>query len=312
MTVLLSTKEVASFLKVNEKMVYTLVAEKGLPAVKITGKWSFPKHLVEQWIEANTINYPSSPFQTSDYNNLLIITGSNDPLLNLTIDLFNSRFQDHVAVFGNLGSLGGLKALRQNQCHIATSHLLQEDEEEYNFDYADHHLHNMPAIVNFSYREQGLLLTKGNPKNIKSVADVGKSGIHMVNRPLSTGTRLLFDHELKKAGVDTEQIEGYHREVPKHLDAGLEVLAGRADVAPGIKVVASLLDLDFLPLRWERFDLLIPKDRFFEKGVQLFLGLLLEKDFQNLFRSDFGYDLKMTGKIVFPKEFNSEKEEQSV
>ena len=151
---LLSTKEVAEFLNVNEKMVYSLVSEKGLPATKITGKWLFPKHLVEQWIEANTINYPDSGIQLPPYDGLLIITGSNDPLLDRAISLFNSHHTDQVAVFGNLGSMGGLSALRKNLCHIASSHLLQEDESEYNFDYAFKELDQMPAIVNFCLREQ--------------------------------------------------------------------------------------------------------------------------------------------------------------
>ena len=133
---LLSTKEVARLLDINDKMVYTLIAEKGLPATKITGKWLFPRNLVEQWIETNTINYPKSSISLLPYHGLLIITGSNDLLLDKTISLFNSLFAGNVAVFGNLGSMGGLRALRQNLCHIASSHLLQENENEYNFDFA--------------------------------------------------------------------------------------------------------------------------------------------------------------------------------
>ena len=89
---LLSTREVAQFLDINEKMVYTLVADKGLPATKITGKWLFPLKLVEQWIETNTINYPEPTGQLPPYHGLLIITGSNDLLLDKTISLFNSLF----------------------------------------------------------------------------------------------------------------------------------------------------------------------------------------------------------------------------
>ena len=269
MTQLLSTKEVANFLKVNEKMVYTLVAEKGLPASKITGKWAFPKHLVEQWIETNTINYPHISDKVPSFDNLLVISGSNDILLEKFISLFNKEYPDYTAVFGNTGSLGGLRSLRQNQCHIASSHLLQEDEKDYNFEFADNELENMPAIVNFCRREQGLIIGKGNPKSIHAISDIGKKEIRVVNRPLATGTRLLFDREIKKAGLDAEKIEGYHTEMPKHLDVGLEVLSGRVDAAPGIRIVAKLLDLDFIPLRWERFDLLISKDKFFEKAVQL-------------------------------------------
>jgi excisionase family DNA binding protein len=297
---LLSTKEVAQFLGVNEKMVYTLVAEKGLPASKITGKWLFPKHLVEQWVEANTINYPDPPRRLPSYEGLLIVAGSNDPLLDKTLSLFNQRHPDHIAVLGNLGSLGGLRALRRNLCHMATSHLIQEDEADYNFAYADRELEQQPAVVNFCRREQGLLVASGNPRGIQAVADLAQPGLTLVNRPNTTGTRLLLDRELAKAGIAGESIDGYHQTVVRHLDVGLEILSGRADVGPGIRAVAGLLGLDFVPLRWERYDLLISKERFFDPGVQLFLGLLPDRDFRALADQLEGYDVSSSGKMVYP------------
>jgi len=288
---------------VNEKMVYSLVSDKGLPATKITGKWLFPRHLVEQWVETNTINYPDNGYRLPPYDGLLIITGSNDPLLDRAISIFNGRNSNQLAVFGNLGSMGGLRALRQNFCHIASSHLLQDDESEYNFDFAFKELNEMPAVVNFCLREQGILVPKGNPKNIAAVADLAMPGMKIVNRSLNTGTRLLLDKELKKAGISGEKIEGYETEVSRHLDVGLEILGGRADAGPAIRAVAKLLDLEFIPLRWERFDLMISKERFFDEGIQRFLGILPETAFQQMATREFaGYDVVSSGKMVFPKE----------
>ncbi len=299
---LLSTREVAQFLNINEKMVYTLIAEKGLPATKVTGKWLFPRNLVEQWVENETINFPKTRDPLPPYHGLLIISGSNDILLDKTISLFNRLYPENVAVFGNLGSLGGIRALRRNLCHMASSHLLQENEQEYNFGFAEDELGQLPAVVNFCRREQGIILAKGNPKEIRGVADLGKPGLRIVNRPLGTGTRLLLDRELEKAGIEGTRIEGYDREFQRHLDVGLEVLSGRADAGPGIKAVAGLLNLDFIPLRWERFDFLILKDRFFDKGVQLFVGLLHEPAFKELAEDLAGYDLNLCSKMVFPQE----------
>lgn len=299
---LFSTKEVARFLDINEKMVYSLISEKGLPATKITGKWLFPKHLVEQWIETHTINYPSPSVSLPPYHGLLIISGSNDPLLEKAISLFNEIYTDHIAVFGNMGSMGGLRAMRQNMCHIASSHLLQEDEEEYNFDFANQELNRMPAVVNFCRREQGILVRKGSGQRIQNVADLGQPGIRIVNRPLTTGTRLLFDRELHKAGISGEKIEGYEYECHSHMEVGIEILSGRADAGPSIRPVASLLGLDFIPLRWERYDLLITKERFFDQGVQLFMGLLHEQSFLDMAKNFDGYDVRLSGKMVFPKE----------
>ncbi len=297
---LLSTKDVAQFLNVNEKMVYSLVAEKGLPATKITGKWLFPRHLVEQWVETNTSNYPKALTNLPPYNGLLIIAGSNDPLLDRTISLFNAFYSDNIAVFGNLGSMGGIRALRRNLCHMASSHLLQDNEAEYNFDFASKELDTMPAIVNFCKREQGILVEKGNPKKINSAADFDRPDMRIINRPLSTGTRLLLDRELKRGGIKGEKIDGYNNEVHRHLDVGLEIIAGRADAGLGIRAVAEVLDIGFVPLRWERYDLLISKERFFDEGVQLFLGLLHEDAFRKLAKDRSGYDLRLSGKMIYP------------
>ena len=300
---LLNTKEAAEFLDINEKMIYTLVSEKGLPATKVTGKWLFPRHLMEQWLENQTINYPEPPGSLPPYHGLLIIVGSNDILLDRIISLFNRLHKDHVAVFGNVGSMGGLKALARDLCHMAASHLLQEDEQEYNFQFiAEKFGGEAPVLVNFCRREQGLIVAKGNPKGISSIADFGQAGIKIANRPDGTGTRLLLDRELEKAGLKGSKIEGYQEEFRSHLDVAMEVFSGRVDAVLAIKPVANLLGLDFIPLRWERYDLLISKEHFFEQGIQLFLGLLHEAPFREMAEKLEGYDLSLCGKMVFPQQ----------
>ena len=299
---LLSTREVADFLNIHEKMVYTLVAEKGMPATKIAGKWLFPQYLIEQWVENNTINLPDTARPLTSNQRLIVLAGSNDILLDQTITLFNRTFKGHLAVFGNLGSMGGVQALRGNLCHIAASHLLQDDEVDYNFQFAAQEFEKMPVVVNFCRRLQGLLVRRSNPLAIQSVADLGRPGIRLVNRSLGTGTRLLLDRELQKAGIRGDKITGYGREVARHMDVGLEILAGRADVGPAIEAVAGALDLDFLPLRWERFDLLVARDIFFEQAIQAFFGLLQGERFKELGRAIPGYDLSLSGKIVFQEQ----------
>ncbi len=297
----MGTKEVAQFLGVNEKMVYSLVSEKGLPATKITGKWLFPRQLVRQWLERHIVNAPAAAPRTHS-DGTLIIAGSHDILLDRMMGLFNRMHREHLVLFGNLGSQGGLRTLARGLCHMASSHLLQKDEEEYNFEYMVQEIEGeLPAVVNFCRREQGLIIEKGNPRSITGIADLGKKGIRIVNRPAGTGTRLLFDLELEKAGVDGKHIQGYDRSFRGHLDVGLEVLSGRAHAAPGIRTVASLLGLEFIPLRWERYDLLVSKERFFDEVVQLFLGLLHEPSFREIAAGLEGYDLSLCGKIVFPE-----------
>lgn len=297
----MGTKEVAQFLGVNEKMVYSLVSEKGLPATKITGKWLFPRHLVKQWLERHIVNaFKAAPYTSAA--GTLIIVGSNDILLDRLMGHFNRIHSEHLVIFGNVGSQGGLRALARGLCHMASSHLLQKDEEEYNFGYMVQEIGGeLPAVVNLCGREQGLIIEKGNPLKIHSVSDLAKHGVRIVNRPAGTGTRLLFDLELEKAGIEGERIEGYNQSFRGHMDVGVEVLSGRAHAAPGIRTVAGLLGLGFIPLRWERYDLLVSKERFFEEEVQLFLGLLHEPAFREIAAGLEGYDLSLCGKIVFPE-----------
>jgi excisionase family DNA binding protein len=297
---LLSTKEVALYLGVNEKMVYTLVSEKGLPASKITGKWLFPKHLVAQWVEANTQNVPESCVKAKAPDGLLIIAGSNDPLLDQAISLHNDINSQGLAVFGNLGSMGGIRALKKGFCQVAGSHLLQNESEEYNFEFINQDILPPPVVVNFCRRRQGLVLARGNPKNIKDVGDLAQPGLRIVNRKLGTGTRLLFDRELKAFHLQPRNLVGYSNEVVRHMDVGLAVLSGKADTGPCIQPVAELLGLGFLPLRWERYDLLISKEQFFDPPLQSFLSLLHDSTFRKLSRKFKGYDLSMSGKMIFP------------
>lgn len=299
MSEMFSTKEVAKFLNVNEKMVYSLISEKGLPASKVTGKWLFPVNLVRQWIEAGTENFPEQP-KLPPYHGLVLIAGSNDLLLDKIISTFNLKHEDHIAMFGIAGSMGGLKALKQNLCHIASSHLIA-DNEEYNFPFLKDEMDQLPAVVNFCIREQGLILQKGNPKNIRSIKDLAGPGIRIVNQQLTTGTRKLFDKLLKEADIKPERINGYDTLASRHMDVGIEILNGRADAGPGIRPVANVLGLDFMPVCRERFDLLITKERFFDQGIQLFLALLKGKVIQATARAYGGYDLSMTGKMIYPE-----------
>ncbi len=299
MNAMLSTKEVARYLGVNEKLIYTLVSEKGLPASKVTGKWLFPQYLVEQWVEANTQNVPTLHGAINPQKGVLVMTGSNDPLLEQAINLHNSRYSDALAVFGNLGSMGGIRALKQGLCQVATSHLLQAEDDEYNFEFISQEFVPPPVVVNFCRRRQGLIVAKGNPKNIRCAADLHQQGLRVINRKLGTGTRLLFDRELKEAGIKGSELQGYRNEVSRHMDVGLAILAGQADAGPCIQPVAAALGLEFLPWRWERYDLLVLKERFFEPTVQSFLSLLHDKIFHQLARGFEGYDLSISGKMLF-------------
>ncbi len=301
---MLTTRQVAKYLNVNEKMIYSLIAEKGLPASKVTGKWLFPLDLVRQWVENGTRNFPEQA-KLPPYHGLVLISGSNDLLLDTLICTFNLKHSEHMALFGPSGSLGGLKSLRNNLCHIAGCRSADENSVA-GFPFVDKDIARSPAVVNLCHREQGLIIQKNNPLGISSVKDLSQKGLTMVNRRLGTGDRQLLDRELKGFEIDTQSINGYENCVSRHMDAGLAILNGKAHAAPGIRSVANLLGLGFISLCWERFDLFVNKESFFDQGVQLFLAMLKGKVIQRTADELGGYDLSMTGKMVYPETGNED------
>ncbi|MBW2072917.1 MAG: helix-turn-helix transcriptional regulator [Deltaproteobacteria bacterium] len=299
MTSLMNTREVAQYLGINEKKIYNLVTVRGLPGTKITGKWLFQRHLVDRWLEQHTDNYPRIEGILDNYKYLLIITGSNDLLLDQLLEIFHGRYQRPLTAFSNLGSMGGIQALRANLCHICSAHLLEPEGEDYNFAYVEEQFGDSVVVVNFCKRLQAVLVQRGNPHGVTSLADLASGRLRLANRKQGTGTRLLLDRELERQGVDGKDIPGYESSFGRHLDVGLEVLAGRADAGLAIAAVAGLLGLDFVPVRWERYDFIIRKELFFTHEVQKFLGLLRDRQFMEASAQLTGYDLSLSGQVVF-------------
>jgi putative molybdopterin biosynthesis protein len=296
---LMSTKEVSQYIGINEKKIYSLITAKGLPATKVTGKWLFQRHLVDRWLEHYTENYPPAEKTPDAYRNLLIITGSNDLLLDQLLEVFARRNLLPLPLFSNLGSMGGIRALKENLCHICSCHLLESNGDEYNFAYVEEEFGNDVVLVNFCKRLQAIVVAPGNPKGIKELADLANGRLRIANRKKGTGTRLLLDQELERQGVSGDQIPGYETEFARHLDVALEVLAGRADAGLAIAAVAEMLGLDQVEVRWERYDFIMRKDVFFSRPVQMLLALLREEEFLRLSDKFSGYDLSLSGQVVF-------------
>jgi molybdate-binding protein len=211
-----------------------------------------------------------------------------------------------MALSGQADSQGGLKALRNNLCHIA-GYRSADESSDTSIPVMDKEIAQTLAVVNLCRREQGLIIQKDNPLGLSSVNDLSQKGVTMVNRRLGTGARQLLDRELKRFGIGSESIHGYENCVSRHMDAGLAILNGKAHVAPGIRAVANLLGLDFISLCWERFDLFVNKDSFFDQGIQLFLAMLKGKVIQRTADDVGGYDLSVTGKMVYPETGSDEE-----
>jgi len=223
--------------------------------------------------------------------------GSHD----LTLDLISQFLaeQDRRLSSANVGSQGGLIALRRGEAHLAGSHLLNPETGEYNISYIRQYMPNIPVkVIALVGRDQGLMVKRGNPMGIKSLKDLTNPNIHFVNRQRGAGTRVLLDYRLKLMAITPERIVGYSQEEYTHLGVAAAIASGRADCGLGIAAAAQALDLEFIPLFQERYDLVIPKQ--FAEGDLLapLFGLLAERRFREAVAQLPGYDVSVMGTII--------------
>jgi molybdate-binding protein len=233
------------------------------------------------------------------FSEALIIAGSNDLFLVDVLSLFQEKHRNILPLYSSIGSMNGINALKKGWCHICASHMLQKEDEEYNLAYIKEVFNEDFVILNFAYRTQGLLVSPSNPKHINGIKDLVRPDITIVNRQSGTGTRFLLEYEMEKNGIDAGYVKGYGTICMSHLDVGIEVLSGRADAGLGIQAIARMLGLDFIPLRKERFDLIIRKETFPEVNVQTFLKFLRSPELKQHSARFGGYDLRDIGKIMF-------------
>ena len=155
------------------------------------------------------------------------------------------------------------------------------------------------VALNLAHREQGLIVKKGNPLGINSLKNLANNKVTYINRQEGSGTRVLLDYRLKENGIDPADIPGYSRIAYTHMEVALEIFSGSANVGLGIFAVARQLDLDFIPLATERFDLIIPAENFTSRAIKALRGVLGSAEFKANMAQLGGYDTRDTGKIVF-------------
>lgn len=296
---MLSTKEVAEYLNINEKLVYKLIQERKIPATRITGKWTFPKQLIEAWIIKHAEENIAPKGKAVQPASHIVVMGSHDFSMELLSHELTRAFPDLSLSLSNVGSAGGLIALARGICHLACAHLLDPETHTYNVPYLSTYLPDTAVVViNLVYRDLGLIVQRGNPLNIAGVADAARPGVRIINRQGGSGTRLFFDAELKRLGIASERIEGYADEVATHNEAALAVLGGTADAAMGILPAAKMLGLDFVHLARERFDLIIPRETIASGPIDALLQVVRSESFKEKVLKMSGYDTAATGQFI--------------
>ena len=292
----LNTKEVAKYIGINEKKVYFMAKAGKLPCTRVTGKWVFPKRLIDEWIDENSRGVTSS--KNADQREFLLVAGSDDPSLGILRDLYAARKTAPSLFFANCGSTGGLAAVRDGVADVALSHLLDSETGEHNLPFVRRTTSTGVALVPLFHRELGLLVAAGNPLGVETLDDLGRSGVRMINRQAGSGTRHYIDQQFSKLGIDAKKIEGYDVAVATHLEIGLKILRAEADAGIASGAAARLLGLDFIPLTRERFDIVIPEARFFSPSVQALLEIVGSRDFRSRVETLGGYDTSDSGRMI--------------
>jgi len=233
----------------------------------------------------------------SELENTIFCTGSHDLILDHLAEFLSKN--DRRFISSNVGSQGGLVALRRREAHLAGSHLFDPQTGEYNISYIRQYMPEIPVkLIALAKREQGLIVRKGNPKHVNTLQDLSRPEVHFVNRQRGSGTRVLLDYYLKMSRIISESIQGYNQEEYTHLNVAATISSGRADCGLGIAAAAQALDLDFIPLFQERYDLVIPKE--FSGGELLapLFKIIKEPDFRKAVMALKGYDVSISGIVI--------------
>ena len=231
-----------------------------------------------------------------EVRNTVVAIGSHD----MVLDLMASRLSRIAGAPGltsaNVGSLGGLLAIRRGEAHVAGTHLLDEETGEYNVSFIERYIPNREVVlVHLADRTQGLMVKRGNPLGIASIEDLTRLDVSFVNRQRGSGTRVLLDFELSKSGIDAGQVTGYEREEYTHLAVAAAVQGDKADTGLGILPAARAMDLDFIPLFSEEYDLVIPSEFYESDLLHPMLELIRSPEFRVEVEALGGYQTENMG-----------------
>lgn len=304
----LSTQDVAEMLRVSKSTIYALIKKGEINSYTVGRKVRFTESDIEDYISRSKksqslINLSSNDLATFNLSgsekkqDSFIICGQD-----LILDILSNYMRLHniPALRAYIGSYDSLISLYKSKVNVASAHLWDSDTDQYNVPYVKRLLPGIPTvIIHLTCRMQGLYVAKGNPKHITTWADFGRKDITMINREYGAGSRVLLDENLKLLGIPGNLIRGYLKESQSHLAVASAVGSGEADLAIGTEKIAQQVgNIDFIPLKKERYDLVVKKGEFQTFEIQTLLNIIRSIAFKNEFGNIGGYDISDMGKIV--------------
>ncbi len=234
-------------------------------------------------------------------NQILVCIGSHDNTLDLLTNGLMGLDEPITLASTHVGSMGGLMALKKGAAHCAGCHLFDPETQDYNFPFLQRYVPDLDLVViNLAIRHQGFIVARDNPKAIDSIQDLKRQDVRFINRQRGAGTRILLDDHLARAGIQPEEISGYDQEEFTHMAVAVNVQSGAVDCGMGIFAAAKALDLGFVPLAKERYDLIIPREHLADPKIKLVLDMLNQDDFKTTIRELGGYETDLTGRTMAP------------
>lgn len=281
----LSTREVATYLRLNQKKIYALVAAGEMPAARISGKWLFPKDLVDRWVEERTV-HPRGGVMQALLDTVLVLQGSDDWLLSRVVERYQERSGMPVPTAAT-GSLAGLSALGAGKAHVAGCHV----EPEIARDEAGTPVY----LLGLFEREQGLLLDRRRTGRVDRLCTAAREGVRFAARQERSGTHRLVSSLLATEGAEPRwtTVGPYH----SHLEVALAVRRGDADLGFGSRMAAHLVGLDFVPMAREEFDLAIPAALMSHPRLAGFLAFCVDELGSRRRHPDPGYSFEQLGRL---------------
>jgi putative molybdopterin biosynthesis protein len=236
-----------------------------------------------------------------EIENTLVFIGSHDNILDVLANLLHRLRPICRLSSAHVGSMGGIMAIKRGEAHLAGTHLLDEETGEYNISFIKKYLAGIPLqLINLAYRDQGLLVPKGNPKGIAGFEDLTRPEMRFINRQRGAGTRLLTDLHLKQLNIDTDLVAGYDKEEYTHMNVASAIVSHNADTGMAIRAAAVALDLDFIPVAQERYDIILPKAHLDDSKVQAFLQTINNSnEFHQTVEKLGGYDLRDCSTVMY-------------
>jgi len=229
----------------------------------------------------------------------IVIVGSHDNSLDVLANQLKARHSELTLSSSHVGSMGGLMAIKRGVCHLAGTHLLDTEDGSYNVSYLAKYLPDKAVkLVHLVQRDQGLIIRPGNPKGIKGIEDLGRKDLTFINRQVGSGTRILLDYKLDQLNIEASAINGYQNEEFTHMAVAVSVLSGAADAGLGIYAAAKALNLEFIQVITEQYDLVIPLEYFETAPIQILLEIIHSRKFKQQVQALGGYSTDRTGEII--------------